>query len=82
MSFPASTKMEKMYRNDIDDVAAFFDTEHPDSYQIFNMSNRDIQVEKFNHMVEAFSWEDHHSPALRLLFESCDKMFKFLNDNN
>jgi phosphatidylinositol-3,4,5-trisphosphate 3-phosphatase and dual-specificity protein phosphatase PTEN len=32
-------------------------------------------------MVESYSWEDHHSPALRILFDSCNKMFKFLTEN-
>lgn len=81
MSFPASDKTEKLYRNDIDDVADYFNNEHTDSYHIFNMSNRPVQAEKFNHNVASFSWEDHHSPTLWLLFDSCKQMFKFLSEN-
>ena len=40
MSFPAFSKMEKMYRNNIENVADFFDERHNESYMIYNMSNR------------------------------------------
>jgi phosphatidylinositol-3,4,5-trisphosphate 3-phosphatase/dual-specificity protein phosphatase PTEN len=82
MSFPASTWKEKYYRNDIDRVADYFDSKHPNSYWIYNMSNRPIDNSKFHDRVNPYSWADHHSPALSLLFESCDHMFKFLNENN
>ena len=68
MSYPAFEYKEKLYRNNIDDVAKFFNNNHPDSYMIFNMSNRLVKAEKFNHCVQSYSWEDHHSPALSLLF--------------
>jgi len=47
MSFPASSKTEKIYRNDIDQVAQFFNYKHGDKYKVFNMSNRDIDESKF-----------------------------------
>ena len=42
MSFPASSATQKMYRNDINDVAKYMDKYHPESYYIYNMSNRAI----------------------------------------
>ena len=47
MSFPASSATEKFYRNDIDQVAEFFNYKHGDKYKVFNMSNRDIDESKF-----------------------------------
>lgn len=82
MSYPASTFAEKLYRNDIDTVAKFFNEKHPDSYFIYNMSNRDIVDAKFENRVESYSWADHHSPALSVLFKSCDHMFRTLQANN
>lgn len=81
MSFPAFTWKEKIYRNDIDEVAKFFDTRHPDAYKIYNMSNRDIEESRFKGQIESYAWADHHSPALSVLFLSCDSMFEYLRSN-
>ena len=79
MSFPASSTTEKFYRNDIDQVAEFFNYKHGDKYKVFNMSNRDIDESKFAQPTISYPWQDHHSPALSLLFESCEEMFKWLD---
>lgn len=82
MSFPADSKWEKLYRNDIDTVAKYFDGRHRDHYKIYNMSNRAVKDSKFKTgSVLSYSWADHHSPALSLLFESCNDMFAFLKDD-
>ena len=75
MSFPAHTFKEKRFRNDIDKVAEFFDQRHPKEYFVYNMSNREMQTRTFHDMVISYPWEDHHSPALSVLFESCEHMF-------
>jgi phosphatidylinositol-3,4,5-trisphosphate 3-phosphatase and dual-specificity protein phosphatase PTEN len=46
------------------------------------MSNRAVDVAKFHNKVESYAWADHHSPALSLLFESCEHMWKKLIENN
>jgi len=74
MSFPASG-FEQTYRNKIDDVASFLESKHKDHYLIFNLSNRKYDYKKFNNKVIDYPWEDHHSPALSVLFEVCEKMF-------
>ena len=79
MSFPASKWSEKLYRNDIDKVSKFFDLQYPDSYWVYNMSNRVVDKEKFHYKVNDYAWLDHHSPALSLLFESCESMFHFIH---
>ena len=76
MSFPAHKFAEKIYRNDIKEVAQFLDLHHFGKYYIYNMSNRDIDNAKFHDRVLRYEWEDHHSPSLLTLFEACDHMYK------
>jgi len=42
------------------------------------MSGRSYDTSKFENRVESFPWEDHHSPALNILFEACMRMYVFL----
>ena len=42
------------------------------------MSGRTYDTKKFDHKVESFDWEDHHSPALHILFQACLYMHIFL----
>jgi phosphatidylinositol-3,4,5-trisphosphate 3-phosphatase/dual-specificity protein phosphatase PTEN len=78
MSYPASKTFEKIYRNDVNKVARFFNSIHGNHYHIYNMSNRDIDTKKFDNNVTNYEWEDHHSPALIVLFEACKSMFAFI----
>ena len=80
MSFPASG-FEKCYRNNINDVAAFLEERHRDSYLIFNLSCRRYDYRKFKNMVKEYEWQDHHSPAMNVLFEVCQEMYTFLSKN-
>lgn len=52
-------------------VAAFLEEKHKDSYLIFNLSCRKYDYKKFKNMVKEYKWEDHHSPAMNVLFEVC-----------
>lgn len=82
MSFPASSKVEKMYRNNIVSVADYLDEAHPGrAYWIYNLSNRRVETQHFHHRVLAFEWEDHHSPQLLVLFQCCEHIFNFLNED-
>lgn len=42
------------------------------------MSGRAYDTSKFENKVETFQWEDHHSPALHILFVACMQMYMFL----
>ncbi|KAK3099224.1 hypothetical protein FSP39_001190 [Pinctada imbricata] len=65
MSFPSKGLMS-MYRNDINEVARFFNTKHKDHYKIYNLcSERDYDETKFNNMVERIFIDDHNVPRLR-----------------
>lgn len=62
-------------------MAAYLEEKHKDAYLIFNLSNRKYDYKKFKGMVKEYDWEDHHSPAMNVLFEVCQEMFKFLDRN-
>jgi phosphatidylinositol-3,4,5-trisphosphate 3-phosphatase/dual-specificity protein phosphatase PTEN len=51
---------------------------HGDNYKVYNMSGRQYDFAKFDNRVETYQWEDHHSPALSILFEACHSMYSFL----
>jgi phosphatidylinositol-3,4,5-trisphosphate 3-phosphatase/dual-specificity protein phosphatase PTEN len=79
MSYPASDVLEKIYRNNIKKVKQFLDERHKNNYFIYNLSNRPYDNKKFDHNVDdTFQWQDHHSPALSLLFQVCRKMFDYV----
>lgn len=43
------------------------------------MSNRLYDKSKLDYNVsDDFPWEDHHSPALSLLFKACQEMMEFI----
>ena len=51
MAFPASSIIEKTYRNSIDDVADYFNLHHADAYLIINVSSRPYDYAKFHERV-------------------------------
>jgi phosphatidylinositol-3,4,5-trisphosphate 3-phosphatase/dual-specificity protein phosphatase PTEN len=59
-------------------VADFLKKKHSKNYRVFNMSGRTYDISKFDNKVESFPWEDHHSPAIHILFEACSHMQMFL----
>ena len=77
MSFPASG-LEAMYRNAKSDVISFLDTKHKGHYKIYNMSGRSYDTSKFHGDVENYDWKDHHAPIIKILFQSCHSMYKYL----
>ena len=79
MSYPACDFMQKMYRNDIQDVANYLEDNHKDKYVVINVSGKQYDTSPFNGMVLEESWEDHHSPTLLLLTHVCRSMFNFLS---
>ncbi|KAL0232370.1 hypothetical protein PCE1_002711 [Barthelona sp. PCE] len=77
MSFPASG-IQSLYRNKREEVARFLESNHKDSYMIFNVSEMHYAGEEFSHNVLEFSFPDHHPPTLELLFRICRTMDQWL----
>jgi cyclin G-associated kinase len=50
MSYPAEG-VESAIKNHIDDVRGFLDARHPNSYAIYNLSNRSYRALKFQNRV-------------------------------
>ncbi len=42
------------------------------------MSGRSYDFSKLDGKVETYDWEDHHSPAIHILFEACESIHQFL----
>lgn len=59
-------------------MAEFLREKHNDRYLIINLSNRKYDYRKFKNQVLEYVWEDHHSPAMNVLFEVCQEMYLFL----
>jgi phosphatidylinositol-3,4,5-trisphosphate 3-phosphatase and dual-specificity protein phosphatase PTEN len=63
----------------------FLQNKHGKNFLVLNMSGRTYDTAKFTEAgsgVVSFPWEDHHSPALNVLFEACQKMHDFLKGTN
>lgn len=77
MSFPASG-FETVYRNKRSEVARFMDSKHPNHYRIYNLSNREYDYNDFKGSYRFYTWEDHHSPPIDMLFRICEDMLSYL----
>jgi len=67
MSYPAEG-VESAIKNHIDDVREFLETNHSDSYAVYNLSNRSYRTAKFQNRVSAAvcSTKSHESVKLIL----------------
>lgn len=78
MAFPASDLIEKTYRNNIEDVAAYLAETHNQKYLIINVSSRIYDYELFRMKVKDFEWPDHQAPALSALVGVAYSIYDFL----
>ena len=77
MGLPAEG-IEGIYRNEIDQVAAYLDEHHSGHYLVVNLSQQNYHVEKFHSNVVDFGFPDHHAPPLDLLFVICNAIHQYL----
>ena len=67
-----STGREAMYRNPIDEVVRFLNTNHANVYKVFNLCNeRSYDISKFGDRCASFPFEDHGTPPLALISAFC-----------
>mmetsp|Transcript_4606 Transcript_4606/g.8770 ORF Transcript_4606/g.8770 Transcript_4606/m.8770 type:complete len:376 (-) Transcript_4606:8-1135(-) len=81
MSFPASG-FSKLFRNSIDDVARFLTERHGSYYKIFNLCEEAYDYSKFDNRVVHMPWSNHHPPPLKLLFDACLEIHRWLLGNS
>ena len=79
MAFPAADKLEKLYRNHIEDIAKYLDAEHKGNYLVINVSNRLYDYSNFKYKVKDFKWPDHQAPPLTTLVRIGFEMYHFLS---
>ncbi|KAJ5068178.1 phosphatase [Anaeramoeba ignava] len=80
MGFP-SKGMEKTYRNNIEEVSKFFKKRHNEHFLILNLTERKYDYEKFDNQVLEFPWKDHYPPPLKLLFQICQIIDKWIKSD-
>lgn len=78
MSWP-SDGLEGLYRNNIDQVAQYLNSKHPNSYLIFNLcSERAYDESKFGYRVHRYKCDDHNPGALHLMVDMALDVDAFL----
>jgi len=69
MSFPGS-KLEGIYRNNISDVANYFDLTFGNKYYVYNCcDNKSYDNKHFHGRVKIFEVEDHNVPTLQQMWD-------------
>ena len=82
MSFP-SIGTKALYRNNIENVAKFFEEKYSDpehiDYMIYNLcSEMEYDHRKFHGNVKRFRIDDHNVPTLEMMFELTDSVREWL----
>lgn len=80
MAFPGE-KFEGMYRNHVDTVAEMLQKVHGNKFKIYNLSERVYDYEKFQGQVIEFGFPDHHNPPIEYLFEICESIDQWMNED-
>ncbi|XP_048776038.1 phosphatidylinositol 3,4,5-trisphosphate 3-phosphatase TPTE2-like [Ostrea edulis] len=81
MSFP-SKGMMAMYRNNVNEVARFFNTKHKGHYRIYNLcSERDYDETLFNNCVERVYIDDHNVPRVREMVAFCTNVEEWMEQD-
>ncbi|KAE8668121.1 Phosphatidylinositol 3,4,5-trisphosphate 3-phosphatase and dual-specificity protein phosphatase PTEN [Hibiscus syriacus] len=89
MGFPAGDMssgffgyVEGFYRNHMEEVFQFFETNHKDKYKVYNLcSERLYDASLFEGKVASFPFDDHNYPPIRLIISFCRSADSWLKED-
>ena len=80
MGFP-SKSIEGIYRNNMEDVKAFFAKRHPNHYKVYNLCDDKTYSPNCFYRQGYFPFKDHEAPPLNLIRPFCEDAKKFLDED-
>lgn len=89
MGFPAGDMssgffgyVEGFYRNHMEEVIKFFETQHKDKYKVYNLcSERLYDASLFEGKVASFPFDDHNCPPIQLIISFCKSAYGWLKED-
>ncbi|KAJ4964679.1 hypothetical protein NE237_016528 [Protea cynaroides] len=89
MGFPAGDMssgffgyVEGFYRNHMEEVIKFFETQHKGRYKVYNLcSERLYDASLFKGKVASFPFDDHNCPPLQLIMLFCQSAYSWLKED-
>ncbi|CAL5377413.1 unnamed protein product [Camellia sinensis] len=89
MGFPAGDMssgffgyVEGLYRNHMEEVIKFFETQHKDKYKVYNLcSERLYDASLFEGKVASFPFDDHNCPPIQLIISFCHSAYSWLKED-
>jgi len=83
MGFPsASSSLESIYRNRVDDVQMFLEERHSDCYKVYNLcSERCYDSKKFQGRVSVYPFDDHNPAEFGLILAFCRDVEEWLKED-
>ncbi|TKY50952.1 phosphatase protein [Spatholobus suberectus] len=89
MGFPAGDMssgffgyVEGFYRNHMEEVIKFFETQHKGKYKVYNLcSERLYDASLFEGKVASFPFDDHNCPPIQLIISFCQSAYSWLKED-
>ncbi|KAD5318360.1 hypothetical protein R6Q59_033604 [Mikania micrantha] len=89
MGFPAGDMssgffgyVEGFYRNHMEEVIKFFETNHKDKYKVYNLcSERLYDASLFEGKLASFPFDDHNCPPIQLIISFCHSAYSWLKED-
>ncbi|KAK4804347.1 hypothetical protein SAY86_004164 [Trapa natans] len=89
MGFPAGDMssgffgyVEGFYRNHMEEVIKFFETNHKGKYKVYNLcSERLYDASLFEGKVACFPFDDHNCPPIQLIISFCQSAYNWLKED-
>lgn len=73
--------IKKLYRNSISDIQKFLKKRHSNHYLMINISGHKYDYSLFENNVLEYDWVDHQAPKVHTLFKICERIYKYLLEN-